>query len=98
MRFPRTYGFGSDSVNFKSRLPECYFHGLDLSSNLWEMCISFLEKMVTFQSDINAAKVIYLNQTLCKKINCYLLNLLPKEMLTFLLLLLIFYLIDITGT
>ncbi|KDO65104.1 hypothetical protein CISIN_1g0000012mg, partial [Citrus sinensis] len=56
MRFPRTYGFGSDSVNFKSRLPECYFHGLDFSSNLWEMCISFLEKMVTFQSDINAAK------------------------------------------
>lgn len=100
MRFPRAYGFHSDSVNFKSRLPECYSHDLDFSSNVWEMYISFLEKMVTFQSDINAAKVIYLTKPLAKKINYYLLNLLPKkikEMLTFFLFLLIFYSNDITS-
>lgn len=57
MRFPRAYGFGSNSVDLENKPPEDYSPDLDMLPNLWAMDISSLEKLVTFSSDTNAAQV-----------------------------------------
>ncbi|KAJ4717838.1 Midasin [Melia azedarach] len=56
MRFPRAYGFGSNSVDLENKPPEDYSPDLDMLPNLWAMDISSLEKLVTFSSDTNAAQ------------------------------------------